>query len=184
MDFFFCTIFCDWVLVIFGKHTIIIHQSGCMCSQWKENGKVIASEYWWLGGRRNGHQVDHQAGKKWHPTKIIPHSVMPPPPMLLRKSISGIIRAFPFVPAAIFPLFPDKTFTKRTQRGYNDPIRAFGKVTLPDLKWKCSLNLLWVYIKKKYIKVFAIFVVSWKEFSMGPDNSSRQHPEENKNEAN
>ena len=48
-----------------------------------------------------------------------------------------------------FPLFPDRTFTKRTQRGYNDPIRVFGKnscsgyiLPSPDLKWKCSLNLL------------------------------------------
>ena len=62
-----------------------------------------------------------------------------------------------------FPLFPDRTFTKRTQRGYNNPIRVFGKnscsgYTLPppDLKWKCSLNLLWVY-KKKVYKVICNF---------------------------
>ena len=115
---------------------------------------------------RNGHQVDHQAGKKWHPTKIIPHSVMPPPPMLLRKSISGIIRAFPFVPAAIilFHYF----LTELLQNGHSVDITIRSEflnscsgyiLPSPDLKWKCSLNLLWVYMKK-YIKLFAIFVVS------------------------
>ena len=27
-----------------------------------------------------------------------------------------------------FPLFPDRTFTKQTQRGYNDPIRVFEQL--------------------------------------------------------
>ena len=62
-----------------------------------------------------------------------------------------------------FPLFPDRTFTKRTQRGYNDPIRVFGKVTHPDLKWKCSLNLLWVYIKS--IKSSLLFLLFHKKNS-------------------
>ena len=29
-----------------------------------------------------------------------------------------------------FPLFPDRTFTKRTQRGYNDPIRVLVRTVV------------------------------------------------------